>query len=403
MPNDVQKQAQLFTKIKEKIAPSGRRKSKLRPKNWSPIRFMGKALLKKRSPDIYGEALSLLEKADPIIREAASKQRVNLAEMKKYRKGLSITGFSIATNKFIIEQKLINGIISKIINVFDQLADKKDALSGAKAEDRLNAAINMEIGKRPGMFQKVEDIPDEKEYLEERLDKISKLYFRLTKEALFGGRYWRGTKSGRRFEDKFKIIYKKFENISDKNIAILEELDELLDIGDPGEYLRQARKFANIVSILNEPEISIAWENFKKQEAPVIEQAPVPIPAPTPVAAPITVEQPVLKQQPPTPSEQIYSKPQTKPGVEPSSIDIKKVKEFEEQKQKEKEMSIQSPIQNKPAHNKFIEKLTKKADNGMPPVELAQYILKYAEKIEKTDVEYSLKLMAIAEGILNNE
>ena len=95
MSNDVQKQAQLFTKMKEKIAPSGRRKSKLRPKNWSPIRFMGKALLKKRSPDVYGEALKLIEKADPIIREAASKQKVNLAEMKKYQKGLSVPGFSV--------------------------------------------------------------------------------------------------------------------------------------------------------------------------------------------------------------------------------------------------------------------------------------------------------------------
>lgn len=427
MPNDLKKEAQIFTKIKEKVAPSGRRKSKSLPTNWSPIRFMGKALLKRRSPNVYGKALTTIEKTDNIIRPVASKQKIYLAQMKKYMKSLSINGFMLAANRFVNEQKLINAAINKVSEVFSNISSDY----GIKGKDpyiAINQAINISIGEKPesSELDLGKDV-DEKNYAKSKIEEITEavfIYESLCKQAAWegiSGWYWRGTKSGKLFKYSFRKIYSEFEIISNRNIATLEKLDDILDAGDPGEYLKQARSsggFQNIDKVLG-GKIAESWKildsvyqsNIKEKaetkgttddvDIGLVEKPKEPPTAPATQEAarggiiiepdrPQPRERVIFQEKAPAPAG--TAKTQLSPGAEPppeeGAVDVGDEK---------KNVVIKN------THNEFINEIKKRAERGDDYLKIAKYILKYANRIEDIDFEYSEKLTHMVRDILDNE
>lgn len=369
---NLEKEAQAFTKAKEFIRPTGRRKVKI-----SPIRWMGKNLLKLRSPNVYGAAMNSVDKVDELIRPLASKQKIYLAEMKKFKKGLSSLNFAISAKRFLKEQELINRATGWLGDSFKSIAGENRTIDDA---------INASIGKTP---RKEEHIAprevDEEKYIEEQLGKISSYYNELCKEALLGGRYWRTrTQSGREFAKKFDLLYRKFEMVLGRNIEILKDLDDLRDAGDPGAYYRKMLKFIDAKKLLVDKDVEAAWMMFKdlKPENEQIEAGPKNEELKEKpkdeinITSPVSVPAPALTD--PNPSAATMPAGQDIPSQEPIT-----------------------PPGSALSHEEFINKLTKKADAGCSKEKLAKIMIKYADEIEETDPEYAMKLTIIAEGMLH--
>ena len=243
----IKKEAQALTKLKEFVLPTGRRKT-LRV---SPVRFVGKELLRMRSPDIYAEALDKIEEIDQLLREVVSNQNITLAEMDSWfgsKRGLSSPNFAKSGLKFIRQQAIIIGARNKLDSLFKG--------KGIQQE------IERDIGKTPEKehdYSKTED-------MEGKLNAISSMYNKLCKQAymaeMLGGAYWKSrTKSGREFVKRFNTVFSKFKQVHNSNLQILKNLDELLDIGDPGEYANAMKRFVDF-NTLQDAAFNTAWGFF---------------------------------------------------------------------------------------------------------------------------------------------
>jgi len=399
---NLEKEAQLYTKMKEKINPSGSRAVRL-----SPIRWLGKKLLRSRSPEVYGKAIDVVEKVDDLLRETVSRQNILLAEMRKFKKGVSTINFALSAKRFVKEQKLINKATEKLELIFKDIAGQYG---------NIDVAINASIGGTPEISSHLENKEvDEESYLENQLDKISSLYMELSKEALLGGRYWRTrTESGRAFAEKFTTIYRSFEGIWKHNIDTLKKLDELRSIGDPGKYLQKAKDkygFAKIEKVLKNSKINDAWQLFETiavQEPTNIQEKPpaAMVPKPPAVPAPVSVPEEAIENKPavletPVPA---FAKPpiQKEPEATEGEEDVlgpDDIKSDEADAANDNKNDINGNKKDAMNHDKFINKLNKKANRGDSSQDLVQFILRYANKIDGIDTDYALKLTAIAEGL----
>ncbi len=355
----------------------------------SPIRWLGKTRLKSRSPEVYGKAIELVDKTDELLRELVGQQKIYVKELKKYAKGLSVINFSNSAHRFIRNQIAINKAIDKLKALFKQISGKWA---------NIDMAINADIGRTP----ETEFEPDDSGYIEEQLQRISYVYNDLCKEALFGGNYWRSrTTSGRKFANTFKIVLNKLLTVYNKNLNILKTLDDIRSVGDPGEYLRVASAitgFDKMQDVLEKGDATFqtAWENFKKPEIqPEQKETPVEVqkeiePATAPTV-PVIITPEMLPEIPK--EEPVIELP--KESVEIPAEELQP-ETIEPEKKKLEEGISKETI----AHEDFINKITKMANENCSEVEIAVEMLNYANEIDASDNDYAMKLTAIAEDII---
>ena len=357
----------------------------------SPIRWLGKTRLKSRSPEVYGKAIDLVDKTDELLRELVGQQKAYVKELKKYAKGLSVINFSNSAHRFIRNQIAINKAIQKLGSLFKQISGKWS---------NIDTAINADIGRTPETEFEPEDSDA---YIEEQLQRISYMYNDLCKEALFGGNYWRSrTTSGRKFANTFKIVLNKLLTVYNKNLNILKTLDDVRSVGDPGEYLRVASAitgFDKMQDVLEKGDAAFksAWENFKKPE-------PQPEPQPEPVKEPEQLPKETPQEVAVAPTVPVIITPEMlpeipKPSSESIEISTEELEPIPEPKPEEKKME-EGISKETVAHDEFIDKITKMANENCSKVDIAMEMLNYANEIDALDNDYAMKITAIAEGIL---
>ena len=261
----------------------------------APVRFLGKKFLGIKS-EIYSEALITIEKADDIIRDSTFKQKVYLKDMKSMKKKLQGVRFAQAAAAFIREQELILQIINKIQSEFGKI-------TGNSAITDINPYINKQIGlnqeysssqktetksdideewdkDRPGYIDRILEygikpaikrspLSNEPYSVSESTRKQSNEFNGLVKEAILEGWYWRRTKSGKEYAKTFETVYESFKELFNKNVKLLEKLDELRSTGDPQGYFFTAKNprdgfFAATNKVLKNEKFTSAWSTFNQ-------------------------------------------------------------------------------------------------------------------------------------------
>lgn len=411
------------------------KKSPKRSFKFSPIRWLGKSGLKNRS-DTYNKAMIFVDKSDDLIRDSVLNQKKLLKEMESSKKKLAGALFAEQVEDFIKEQKAVVEIIKKMKQTFDMIA---------APYGNINLAINAELLKSPEVEDK--EKLSEEDYIAsitEQLDAI----LAPTKEAFLSGYYWRTrTESGKKLAAAFSVVLNKFNYVFEKNLSILKELDEIRDKGDPQEYLNKASKngFIPIGAFISKSkDLSDAINNYFSKSLyakPVAKQEEFAIAPDESVTEPTEqVEQP--KQEPApietkteTPSveqvksptvettvteEQLPTEPQT--VIETEGVDVtepekpKSNLDIAEELVKATEPSYLALPSGEPGPDdelekalkelkekdaSFVNQITKLSKQDNSEQQIISLILKHSEYVEPFNKQYSLKLIAIAEGMLD--
>lgn len=338
----------------------------------SPAKTFGKWRTKLRSPK-YAKALSFVEKSDNLIREAVSRQKTLLREMKKAKGNYSASLFLNNLNSFKSEQLVINKIIQLIGAKFDEI--KGDDY------DTIDEAINQEILRTPKQHKLNFTEEDDDTVSDKLIGKLSENIENLKKQAFWGDSYWKeNIQSGKSYVEAFSILYSKFDNIFQNNISLLKILDDLRTVGDPVEYLNVAKNqktgFVDIKKALIDPKIA---EPLNKLKAIFKEKKETPE---------VAAEQKEIKFEPIAGEKMPPKTPNIKP-VESKDVANKKYEESVDKLLAEK----------KAEYVGFSKTLIKMANSEV--VSMADIInetLKFAEYIDEQDPNTSLKLLSIIEG-----
>lgn len=411
------------------------KKSPKRSFKFSPIRWLGKSGLKNRS-DTYNKAMIFVDKSDDLIRDSVLNQKKLLKEMESSKKKLSGALFAEQVEDFIKEQKAVVEIIKKMKQTFDMIA---------APYGNINLAINAELLKSPEVEDK--EKLSEEDYIAsitEQLDAI----LSPTKEAFLSGYYWRTrTESGKKLAAAFSVVLNKFNYVFEKNLSILKELDEIRDKGDPQEYLNKASKNGFIpmgAFISKSKDLSDAINNYfskslyakpvaKQEEYVIAPDEKVQTTKPEEVAQPkqettpieTTTEAPVepAKEsvvEPTVTKEQLPTEPQT--VIETEGVDVtepekpKSDLDTADELVKATEPSYLALPSGEPGPDdelekalkelkekdaSFVNQVTKLSQQDNSEQKIISLILKHSEYVEPFNKEYSLKLIAIAEGMLD--
>ncbi len=210
-------------------------------------------------------------------------------------------------------------------------------------------------------------------------------------------------------EKKYLDVPELYNPESEKTIIespVVENTEDNITPEEEKELLNN--KFNNPSNSSNLEEQLKRWEEETKKN-PKIKRQPQPQVSQKPVKAPI------IEKVDETESEEEIAADIAKMMEEKNTSSKSKDTQAEEAKQRREEKAeLNKSLSKRPtmpatpktplsssSSNELINKLISLSENNVEPKKLAKAILDYSEKIESYDLEMSLKLLSIAEGIIN--